>query len=89
MSPTPDVTETRQNGACSPIGPYQEPLRRVVLEMRPECERCGSPLANEAEAFICSFECTFCPDCSASFDAVCPNCSGELVARPRRVATAV
>jgi hypothetical protein len=58
-----------------------------VLEMRSECERCGSSLPYEAEAFICSFECTFCGNCTASMNAVCPNCSGELVARPRRVAS--
>jgi hypothetical protein len=27
--------------------------------MRSACEQCGSPLPYEAEAFICSFECTF------------------------------
>jgi hypothetical protein len=54
--------------------------------MRSKCERCECALPSQAEAFICSFECTFCRDCTASMDAVCPNCSGELVARPRRLA---
>ena len=27
---------------------------------------------------------TFCGDCTTSMGAVCPNCSGELVAPPRR-----
>ena len=58
-----------------------------MLEMRSNCETCGSALPYEAEAFICSFECTFCADCTTDMDAVCPNCSGELVARPRRFAT--
>ena len=55
-----------------------------MLEMRSKCEKCGTYLPYDAEAFICSFECTFCGDCAASMDAICPNCSGELVARPRR-----
>ncbi|MCC6479262.1 MAG: DUF1272 domain-containing protein, partial [Sphingomonadaceae bacterium] len=35
-------------------------------------------------AFICSFECTFCADCSDALDDRCPNCGGELVDRPTR-----
>ena len=38
----------------------------------------------DGAAFICSYECTFCGDCSADMDHVCPNCGGELVRRPRR-----
>jgi hypothetical protein len=49
----------------------------MALQMKPACERCECALPFEAEAFICSYECTFCPACS-------PNCGGELVARPRR-----
>lgn len=55
----------------------------MPLEMRPECERCRALLAKEAEAYICTFECTFCADCSDEMDYVCPNCGGELVRRPR------
>jgi uncharacterized protein len=57
---------------------------KMSLEMRTECERCGVSLAEEGPAFICSYECTFCASCAASMDHICPNCSGELVARPRR-----
>lgn len=56
-----------------------------MLEMRDECERCYSALKSDTEALICSFECTFCVACAASMNHVCPNCGGELVARPRRV----
>jgi hypothetical protein len=52
--------------------------------MRATCERCDVALAEGAAAQICSFECTFCPACSEAMDATCPNCAGELVARPRR-----
>ena len=58
----------------------------MALEMRAECERCGAPLAREGEAVICSFECTFCSACGEALEHVCPNCGGELVPRPRRVA---
>ena len=56
----------------------------MALEMRSSCERCGASLAPEGAARICSYECTFCVDCADAMDAVCPNCGGELVARPRR-----
>ena len=56
----------------------------MALEMRDRCERCGAGLLQDSDAVICSFECTFCPECSAAMDDVCPNCGGELVPRPRR-----
>ncbi|HYX84927.1 MAG TPA: DUF1272 domain-containing protein [Gaiellales bacterium] len=56
----------------------------MALEMRSACERCGAGLAADGAARICSYECTFCPDCAAAMGDVCPNCGGELVARPRR-----
>jgi hypothetical protein len=57
----------------------------VSLEMRPACERCDAVLAADAPgAFICSFECTFCSACSEAMEGTCPNCGGELLARPRR-----
>ncbi len=56
-----------------------------MLEMRPDCERCGADLPAEApSAFICSFECTFCADCAEALDDRCPNCGGELMDRPTR-----
>jgi uncharacterized protein len=58
----------------------------VTLEMRTECERCGTALAPDGEARICSYECTYCPACSDTMSGVCPNCGGELVPRPRRTA---
>ena len=59
----------------------------MALEMRDRCERCGVALPLEGEAFICSHECAFCRSCSETMAHVCPNCSGELVVRPPRVAT--
>ena len=57
-----------------------------MLEMRATCERCDTALDEDGEARICSFECTFCIGCADEMAAVCPNCGGELVARPKRVA---
>jgi hypothetical protein len=54
--------------------------------MRAQCERCGAGLAADGDAAICSFECTFCAGCAESMERVCPNCGGELVPRPKRVA---
>jgi len=56
----------------------------MSLEMRPACERCGAALSADGDARICSFECTFCVACAEAMEVICPNCGGELVARPRR-----
>jgi two-component system LytT family sensor kinase len=52
------------------------------------CEGCEAVLLHDAEAYVCSYECTFCPACSTSKQNVCPHCGGELVRRPRREAVA-
>jgi hypothetical protein len=59
----------------------------MSLEMRRVCERCGAALAPADEAYICTYECTFCPTCTHAMAAICPNCGGELVRRPRRAPT--
>lgn len=61
-----------------------------MLELRPDCERCGADLpADTSGAFICSFECTFCAECAEALDDRCPNCGGELMDRPTRVGAAL
>jgi hypothetical protein len=57
-----------------------------MLQLRPNCECCNSDLPPQStEARICSFECTFCAHCAEfKLAGKCPNCGGELVARPRR-----
>ena len=57
----------------------------MALEMRDRCERCGTTtLPTDASVRICSYECTFCVPCGEAMHEICPNCGGELVARPRR-----
>jgi hypothetical protein len=62
-----------------------------MLQLRPNCECCDRDLPPEStEAYICSFECTFCASCTEEvLKARCPNCGGELVPRPRRPADAL
>ena len=57
-----------------------------MLELRPNCECCGIDLvADSADAWICSFECTFCSRCRSSIlKGNCPNCGGDLQRRPGR-----
>ena len=56
-----------------------------MLEMRPDCERCGVDLPAHCQgAFICSYECTFCAECAEQLDDRCPNCGGDLSDRPTR-----
>jgi len=59
-----------------------------MLELRPNCECCDRDLPPESgQARICTFECTFCADCAEGIlGGVCPNCGGNLVARPIRPA---
>lgn len=59
-----------------------------MLQLRPNCE-CGDRdlPPDSTAARICSFECTFCSECADGvLNGRCPNCGGELVARPRRPA---
>lgn len=60
-----------------------------MLQLRPNCECCDVDLPpDSAQARICSFECTFCASCADEvLGGQCPNCGGELVARPRRPAS--
>ena len=57
-----------------------------MLLMKPNCECCDADLpADKAVALVCSFECTFCGDCAGErFGGRCPNCGGDLTARPTR-----
>lgn len=55
-----------------------------MLDMKTQCERCNVHLPEDVIAYICSYECTFCANCTRWFQSRCPNCTGELVRRPRR-----
>ena len=58
-----------------------------MLELRPNCECCDRDLAPDADARICSFECTFCGPCADTvLSGRCPNCGGDLQRRPVRPA---
>ncbi|HEV3090021.1 MAG TPA: DUF1272 domain-containing protein [Candidatus Cybelea sp.] len=58
--------------------------RKNALQMKEACERCHARLSPVGEAFICSYECTYCVTCAALLAYECPNCGGELRERPRR-----
>ena len=76
----------------SSIGPFKAfdscKVVSEMLQLRPSCECCNKNLPPDSvEARICSFECTFCASCADAFlGGRCPNCGGELLARPRRPA---
>ena len=59
-----------------------------MLVLKPNCECCDVDLPpGSADARICTFECTFCRACADDIlKGVCPNCVGNLVARPIRPA---
>jgi len=60
----------------------------MALQLRPNCEYCDKDLPPNADAFICSYECTFCPECAhGKLQNVCPNCGGGFVPRPIRPQT--
>lgn len=54
------------------------------MEMRPNCEKCNKELQQDGVAYICSYECTYCEQCTNEMKSVCPNCKGELLRRPKR-----
>lgn len=57
-----------------------------MLDLRPICEHCAKPLPPDStEAYICSFECTYCATCALKvLGGVCPACAGNFVPRPIR-----
>lgn len=57
-----------------------------MLLLKTTCENCKKQLSYYSEeAFICSFECTFCIECTITIlKNICPNCKGNLVKRPTR-----
>ena len=62
-----------------------------MLALKPNCECCDKDLPPESsDAVICSFECTFCRNCSENIlNNQCPNCGGNFVSRPIRPAKAL
>ena len=58
----------------------------MALELRPNCECCDQDLPPASrEAYICTFECTYCLGCARDkLGYTCTNCGGELVRRPMR-----
>ena len=62
-----------------------------MLQLRPNCECCDTDLAGDSgDAWICSFECTFCTTCVESrLGGRCPNCGGAFSRRPTRVGDAL
>jgi hypothetical protein len=76
--------------AFAPDSAVWWPLRAgeaALLDLRPNCECCDRDLPPPADARVCTFECTFCPDCAEGrFGGVCPNCGGDFTRRPIRPA---
>jgi hypothetical protein len=86
MDRTPNGDFAGSPGAATlPESPDPEPR---MLEIRCHCECCGKDLAPDADdAWICSFECTFCTTCvEMPLAHVCPNCGGGFERRPKRAA---
>ncbi len=57
-----------------------------MLTLKPNCEVCDIELPPDSrQAYICSYECTFCQSCvEEKLNNVCPNCGGGFSARPIR-----
>ena len=53
-------------------------LLRLMTTAKESCEKCRKPLPVRSEAQVCSFQCTFCPDCASAVNQTCPNCGGVL-----------
>ena len=53
-------------------------LLRLMTTAKESCEKCGKTLPVRSDAHVCSFQCTFCPDCASAVNQTCPNCGGVL-----------
>jgi len=73
--------EASDNAAARSIGFAGTPVPRVTM-YKDHCERCRVDLAVSSEAYICSFECTWCRTCAEGFEWRCPNCKEPLRTRP-------
>ncbi|MFI5415104.1 MAG: DUF1272 domain-containing protein [Candidatus Lutacidiplasmatales archaeon] len=62
--------------------PPTGPSRIAVMVYKDHCEKCQGNLPAAAEAYTCSFSCTWCPACARAFGGRCPNCQGILQIRP-------
>jgi len=71
-------------GPISANGAGRNREENAMLDMKSACEKCEAPTPKDGAAEICSFECTFCPPCAETMGHTCPNCGGELLARPKR-----
>jgi len=60
-----------------------------MLQLRPNCECCNKDLPPDSlDAYICSYECTYCEDCATNvLSNVCMNCGGGITPRPIRPKT--
>ncbi|MBI3235824.1 MAG: DUF1272 domain-containing protein [Bacteroidetes bacterium] len=58
-----------------------------MLEFKTHCEHCNKELPKDSdEAYICSYECTYCKICvEQAFKHECPNCGGNFEKRPKRL----
>ena len=58
----------------------------AMMELRPNCECCDRDLPPASQdAFICTYECTFCEKCVRDvLQGTCPNCGGNFERRPVR-----
>ncbi len=53
--------------------------------MKSACDGCKVSLAPDCNAYICSYDCTFCQSCFTRNRKLCPNCASELTRRPKRL----
>ncbi|HEX2065868.1 MAG TPA: DUF1272 domain-containing protein [Candidatus Thermoplasmatota archaeon] len=53
-------------------------------EPKEACEACAAPLTWVSEAYHCSYDCTFCSECTQEMQFTCPNCGGALGRRAPR-----
>jgi len=64
------------------LDPFSHMPPKVAM-YKDHCEKCRTGLAADSEAYVCSYECTWCRSCAEGFGWRCPNCQGRLQPRPR------
>ena len=82
VSTTASGQARAHSDSSAPIEMFLLGRMLMPLEMRRVCERCGAVLAPADEAYICTYECTFCPTCTHAMAAICPIVVASSYAAP-------
>ncbi len=54
----------------------------MAYEKNNNCDECGKELNFPFDTYVCSYEFTFCSECSEKANFICKHCKEELLPHP-------